>query len=236
MSSSNLKILANRENAQKSTGPRTPEGKQRSRLNAVRHGLTGQVVILAEEDMKRYHCLCKEFLEEWQPQGPTEKHLVQTLADQQWRLHSAHARERGVYALGFDKFGETIDTQNPEVHALLTAATVALEQGAELDRLSRYSSRIQRDYHNALKEIKTLQAERKARERDEMHDASQIQQLMQMQEIPWNPSDDGFVSSTAQVNLYTRRSQHSRDAWIATVAGFNKEKFVAAGGRLENQS
>ena len=49
MSLSNDKLNANRENSQKSTGPRTPEGKQRSRLNATRHGLTGQVSIPLRE-------------------------------------------------------------------------------------------------------------------------------------------------------------------------------------------
>jgi len=42
--------MTNRDNAQHSTGPKTEAGKNRSKLNALRHGLTGQVVILTEED------------------------------------------------------------------------------------------------------------------------------------------------------------------------------------------
>jgi len=47
-------IEANRRNASKSTGPITEEGKQRSRCNAVRHGLTAETVIGALEDAEDY--------------------------------------------------------------------------------------------------------------------------------------------------------------------------------------
>ncbi len=47
-------IEANRRNARKSTGPTTEEGKQRSRCNAVRHGLTAETVIGALEDAEDY--------------------------------------------------------------------------------------------------------------------------------------------------------------------------------------
>ena len=47
-------IEANRRNARKSTGPVTEEGKQRSRCNAVRHGLTAETVIGALEDAQDY--------------------------------------------------------------------------------------------------------------------------------------------------------------------------------------
>ena len=52
MSISDEKLKANQENAQHSTGPRTPEGKQRSSFNATRHGLTGQVNVRTEEEQK----------------------------------------------------------------------------------------------------------------------------------------------------------------------------------------
>ena len=52
--SSLKQIEANRRNALKSTGPTTPEGKERSRCNAVRHGLTAETVIAALEDAEDY--------------------------------------------------------------------------------------------------------------------------------------------------------------------------------------
>ena len=52
--SSLKQIEANRRNALKSTGPTTPEGKERSRRNALRHGLTAETVIAALEDAEDY--------------------------------------------------------------------------------------------------------------------------------------------------------------------------------------
>ena len=52
--SSLKQIKANRRNALKSTGPTTPEGKERSRCDAVRHGLTAETVIAALEDAEDY--------------------------------------------------------------------------------------------------------------------------------------------------------------------------------------
>ena len=56
---SEKQLLANIENAKKSTGPRTEAGKKRSSLNALRHGLTGQVVILPREDIAAFAILCR---------------------------------------------------------------------------------------------------------------------------------------------------------------------------------
>ena len=77
----------NRANAQHSTGPRTDAGKQRSSLNAIRHGLTAQTVVLPSEDPAAYEAHRRQFLDEYQPATPTETQLVQELIDTSWRLN-----------------------------------------------------------------------------------------------------------------------------------------------------
>jgi hypothetical protein len=88
----------NRANARHSTGPRTPAGKQRSSLNALRHGLTSRTVVLPSEDLAAYRRLTQEFFDEYQPQGPTEKQLVQELAATAWRLNRIPALEADLLA------------------------------------------------------------------------------------------------------------------------------------------
>ncbi len=66
------RLAANRRNAQFSTGPRTDHGKNRSKLNAFRHGLTAQIVVMPEEDLKRYQTFCQGFFTDWMPANTTE--------------------------------------------------------------------------------------------------------------------------------------------------------------------
>src|SRR5258708_12329300 len=85
--SSNNRAETNRENAQNSTGPRTEAGKQRSSLNALRHGLTGQTVVLPSDDLIAYQRHCQEFLDQYLPKNKTKIQLPQPLPDPSCRLN-----------------------------------------------------------------------------------------------------------------------------------------------------
>ena len=89
----NTRAAVNRKNAARSTGPVTPEGKRRSSLNALRHGLTGQTVVLPEDDLAAYQKHCAQFHAELKPQGLLETKAVQTIADTYWRLDRIRAME-----------------------------------------------------------------------------------------------------------------------------------------------
>ena len=82
---------ANRHNAAKSTGPVTPEGKQRSRCNAVRHGLTAETVIGALEDAEDYKAFEAAITADYDAQSAVERELVLRLASALWRLRRATA-------------------------------------------------------------------------------------------------------------------------------------------------
>jgi hypothetical protein len=78
--------LANRANAKRSTGPKTPAGKALSRMNACKHGLTAQNIVIRDEDPKKFDSLRAELWDEWQPRPGMESVLVDRLAGQTWRL------------------------------------------------------------------------------------------------------------------------------------------------------
>src|SRR5512146_2096079 len=72
-------VQANRLNAQKSTGPRTPEGKAAVARNAVKHGLLAQAAVLREEDRDRYTRYHEKMVDEVQPEGLQETELVERI-------------------------------------------------------------------------------------------------------------------------------------------------------------
>lgn len=88
---------ANRRNALKSTGPITPEGKQKSRRNAVRHGLTAETVIGALEDAEDYKAFEAAIIADYDAQSAVERELVLRLASLLWRLRRATSIETAFF-------------------------------------------------------------------------------------------------------------------------------------------
>jgi len=95
-------IEANRRNARKSTGPITEEGKQRSRCNAIRHGLTAETVIGALEDAEDYKAFEAVIIADYDAQSAVERELVLRLAGLLWRLRRATTMETGLFEIQAD--------------------------------------------------------------------------------------------------------------------------------------
>lgn len=94
----NAKDVANRQNALKSTGPRSAAGKARSARNALKHGLTAQQVVMPDEDPAAFEALRNSLYAYYQPDGPVAEHLVEHLAACIWRLNRVPAIEAGIYS------------------------------------------------------------------------------------------------------------------------------------------
>ena len=92
-------IDSNRRNARKSTGPITQEGKQHSRCNAVRHGLTAETVIGALEDGEDYKAFEATIIADYDAQSTVERELVLRLASLLWRLRRATSIETGLFEI-----------------------------------------------------------------------------------------------------------------------------------------
>jgi hypothetical protein len=90
-------IEANRRNALKSTGPMTPEGKDRSRRNALRHGLTAETVISALEDAEDYQAFEAVVISDYDAESAVERELVLRLASVLWRLRRATGIETALF-------------------------------------------------------------------------------------------------------------------------------------------
>jgi hypothetical protein len=89
-------LEANRRNALKSTGPKSEDGKEQSRRNALRHGFTAETVIEPLEQVEEYWAFEQAIVSEYLPQTPVEQELVHRLASLFWRLRRATAIETGL--------------------------------------------------------------------------------------------------------------------------------------------
>jgi hypothetical protein len=96
---SSRQIEANRRNSQLSTGPVTAEGKQRSRRNAIRHGLTAETIVDALEDAEDYAAFEMAVTADFEATSAVERELVLRLASVLWRLRRATAIESGLFAI-----------------------------------------------------------------------------------------------------------------------------------------
>src|SRR5438270_4563508 len=94
---SEWKLVANRANAQKSTGPRTLEGKEAVKYNGLTHGLSSKLVVLPCEDQKEYDAVLDGFTNEYTPVSLTEEELVKQIADSQWKLRRLENLEERVF-------------------------------------------------------------------------------------------------------------------------------------------
>ena len=91
---------ANQRNALKSSGPRTAEGKNRSRHNAVTHGLTAESTILPGEDASAFQARRQEIVDGMQPCNQVEAILLEQIARCEWKsMRAPIGRHRPGYRL-----------------------------------------------------------------------------------------------------------------------------------------
>jgi len=170
--STEKRIIANRRNAQKSTGPKTPEGKARSRLNALKHGLLAKDVVLHDEKDEDFVAMLEAFYEDCQPVGHLEESLVRHLAIAEWRLNRLTRAEAGLFweRMRQVRDSEPEDTprgsdEHDEISRLLGAALLQDVSGNNaFALLIRYENFIRRSWFRALQMLERTQARRHDRQ------------------------------------------------------------------------
>jgi len=178
----------------RSTGPRTAAGKQRSSMNALRHGLTAASAVLPSEDQAACAAHRRGFFGEYQPATPTETQLTQELADTAWRLNRIPALEAELFS------------QNPNPQSLISL----------LATLGLHYQRLSRQFQKVVDTLREIQSERRREQERHLKRAAALLELHKHKGIPYDPaelfSEDGFVFSEDQVEAFSQRLMRLNEA------------------------
>jgi len=194
----------NRANAQFSTGPKSAEGKQKSSLNSLRHGLTGQIVVMPDEDLAAYERHLQSFTDHLKPVGPIESNLVQALADCSWRLNRAAAFENNVQA-------HAIPGGDDPIPGGISVGTAMESVSKTLSNLSLHTQRLSRQFERTEKHLRELQKIRKDQEDHDLDQYLDITEIYEAKGQPYDPSADGFVFTEHQINQAILRRNRERE-------------------------
>jgi hypothetical protein len=143
-------ITANRANAQKSTGPRSVEGKSASRFNALKHGIDAESIVIPGEDPAEYDALLAHYLHEYHPQSASESFHVDTMLRADWHKRRLQKVEADLYHIVL------AESPGNSLAAVLLAESPAAKL---LVRVQRQIAAFERTWHRANNELRRARVE-----------------------------------------------------------------------------
>jgi hypothetical protein len=215
---------------EEATGPtalKSPAGTQRTRLNAYKHGLTGQIHVLTPAEQTAFEAHCKSICEALAPVGALEIDIAQAIAEDRWRLKRARAIETSIFAAGqqgqpgFNPgVATTADPNQLLIEDTLIQACTWLAKKDNFLLLALYEQRINRTIERNMAELRTLRAERKAAREQALEEAVLLSQLAQNKGEKYDAAADfppellgtNSVFSPAAITLLIARHQRLNEA------------------------
>ena len=162
MAISDRRLAANRANAQKSTGPRTAEGKRAVALNAFVHGLTARSALLPGDDPEEYRAFAARICRDLRPRGALQLELAGEIVNATWKLRRVPAVEAAMLE---QQHAEEYD---PPMHVIIKMLTQrSFSDGSPnslLWTVDRYAARLESERASAVRTLLSLQRRRKQRE------------------------------------------------------------------------
>src|SRR5262245_57267883 len=145
-------VLANRQNALKSTGPKSRVGKMISSCNSTRHGFYATAVLLPDDDPEEFIWLAQRLVLAYAPCGVLEEEQVRTIIETRWRLRRASIVESELYQM--------YRVYEGEARGVGTAFAQDATQGNAFSKLVRCESFLLRKLRLAEQELERLKASR----------------------------------------------------------------------------
>ena len=152
--STERQVEANRRNAERSTGPRTQNGKSRSAANALRHGLTAKQIVLFDEKPTDFNAFRTSLLHKLNPNGDLEEVLAERIVVDSWRRRRIPVLEATLYKSSHN------EDPNEEDYADEIATWSLRNCGEAFANLWRHEAALDRSFSRSLHELQRLQAMR----------------------------------------------------------------------------
>jgi hypothetical protein len=136
---------AARDNGRLSKGPVSDQGKARSSQNARKHNLLGAISLLSCEDQAAFDALAQAFLNEHQPETPTEIRFVREMIDAEFRLQRVRSHAASIQQARMNKISES-----PDLDTAAEAFRQLAEEGPSLSLILRYENQFRRQFDKSL--------------------------------------------------------------------------------------
>src|SRR6185369_10002988 len=159
--SSRQKRKQARRNGALAAGTKSPEGIQKSSMNALSHGLTSKLLVLTNESQASYDKLRLEYVNRFQPQDGVEMDLVDDMVNARWRLRRIAIMQTAALDLQMDKDEKELSHSFKQIDQptrLVVAFGKLSNEGNTLQTLLRYETTYSRMYDRARKALEALQA------------------------------------------------------------------------------
>lgn len=168
---SSRQLAANRKNARRGAGPKTPQGKAHSSRNACKHGLLSRDTVLPQENPREFNALLDSFRISFRPTDDFQEVLVAQMATAEWRRRRVTRIEKGLIAARLNDLRQDRALALPDPPTPAAPAeqeyleyTALLGQTFSSDcttdsfcKLLRYESALRRAFYTALHELQLLQ-------------------------------------------------------------------------------
>ena len=217
---SNLKSETARANGAKSRGPTTPEGKEKSSRNALKHGLTAATgnILLDSEDPDEFEEIFNKLLGIHEPARPAERDLVEEMGVARWRIRRIRTIETGLLNAELLK-----QQSSPSVSAgdLASAYRALSDDSHSLALASRYEARLQRTYDRAYKTLRELQQARKSEPPGQPH-------TMHVKWVDRNDEPDQNYNPSANAEVNDEQNPPSEPNPTVSEPNLPNEPTVAA--------
>jgi hypothetical protein len=177
MPASEAQIRANQQNAARSTGPKSVEGKENSRRNALKHGLTGAGIALPNEDVAEVERRVAAFQDELQPEGELAEALTRRAAVLSVRLdrcvsHEAATLSDRIRQVEADFVApEDADPATTQQLKAEAKARAMFDPSREANLARKYEAAAERGFYRALKELRELKKQARASQPEDAAEA-----------------------------------------------------------------